>query len=159
MLVGIVTVSDGVYNGRRNDESGERVRAFVEAAGDHVAEALVVPDERSLIEEALIHLVDQKDVELLLTTGGTGLAPRDVTPEATRAVIEREVPGIGEAMRLFALEKSPRAMLSRAVAGVRKRSLIVNLPGSPKGVEESLELLYPHLAHAVALIRERPAGH
>lgn len=159
MLVGILTVSESVYRGRRTDVSGERVRTWVASVGDQVAEALVVPDDRSLIEEALIRLADQSEVELILTTGGTGLAPTDVTPEATRAVIEREVPGIVEAMRVHALAKSPRAMLSRAVAGVRKRTLIVNLPGSPKGVDESLELVYPHLAHAVALIRERPAGH
>lgn len=159
MLVAIVTVSDGVYRGARRDESGARVRSVVEAAGDRVIEALVVPDERPLIEEVLIRLADQIGVELVLTTGGTGLGPRDVTPEATRAVIEKEVPGIAEAMRVQALEKSPRAMLSRGIAGVRKRTLIVNLPGSPRGVEESLEIVYPSLAHAVALIRERPAGH
>lgn len=159
MLVGIVTVSDGVYGGSREDESGRRLRSLVEAAGDQVVEALVVPDERGLIEEALIHLVDRHGVELVLTTGGTGLAPRDVTPEATRAVIEKEVPGIAEAMRVLALDKSPRAMLSRGIAGVRRRALIVNFPGSPKGVEESFKIVYPHLSHAVALLRERPAGH
>ena len=111
------------------------------------------------IEAVVVELVDTLDVDLVLTTGGTGLAPRDVTPEATRRVIDREAPGIAEAMRYYSLAKSPRAMLSRAIAGVRRNTLIVNLPGSVRGVKECLDAIYAQLPHAVSLIRQAPVDH
>lgn len=159
MRVGVITVSDRVFRGERPDESGPAIEARVAEAGDRVVAYRVVPDEIERIQEALAELIDGLDVDLVLTTGGTGLAPRDVTPEATRSMIEKEVPGIAEAMRYFSLAKSPRAMLSRAVAGVRRNTLIVNLPGSVRGVNECLDAIYAQLSHAVALIREKPVDH
>lgn len=159
MKVGVLTVSDGVYHGARRDESGDLIAAWVKASGGSVADRRVVPDEADLIERAIIYMTDELDVDIVLTTGGTGLGPRDVTPEATRRVIQREVPGIPEAMRWAAWQTTPRAMLSRAVAGVRARSLIINLPGSPKAVQESLDVIGAQLPHAVALLRERPVDH
>ncbi len=159
MRVGVVTVSDGVFYGHREDESGRAICEVVQHAGHVVVSHRVVPDEMEAIKAALFEMVDELDVDLVLTTGGTGVAPRDVTPEATRAILEKEVPGIPEAMRYHGLAKSPRAMFSRAVAGVRKRTLIVNLPGSVRGVQESLEAIYSELEHAVALIRGQPVDH
>lgn len=157
--VGVVTVSDGVFTGRRDDESGRAIVEIVSARGDVVVDRRVVPDEVDAIRDALLHMVDELDAELVLTTGGTGVAPRDVTPEATKGLLDKEVPGIAEAMRYFSLAKTPRAMLSRAVAGIRKRTLIVNLPGSARAVRECLGAIYPELGHAVALIRGLPSGH
>src|SRR5690606_15064827 len=128
-------------------------------AGHQIVAHRIVPDEGEAIQQALLEMVDEIDVELVLTTGGTGVAPRDVTPEATRSILEKEVPGIPEAMRYHSLAQSPRAMLTRAAAGVRKASLIVNLPGSVRGVQECLDAIYPQLVHAVALIRQRPHDH
>ncbi len=159
MRVAIVTVSDGVSRGLREDLSGATIREMVEAAGGTVVAHRVVPDERPQIAEVLRHLADSGQVDVILTTGGTGLAPRDVTPEATRDVLDKEAPGLAEAMRLEGLRHTPRAMLSRATAGVRGRTLIVNLPGSPKGVRESLGVVLPQLPHAVALLRDEPSGH
>ena len=124
-----------------------------------VAEYLVIPDEQPEIEAALIRLADQRDLDLVFSTGGTGLAPRDVTPQATLAVIEYQVPGLAEAMRAFSLTKTPAAMLSRAVAGVRRRTLIVNLPGSPRGARECLEAIMPALPHAVSTLRTEVGDH
>jgi molybdenum cofactor synthesis domain-containing protein len=123
------------------------------------SEAVVIPDEQPLIERTLTRLADERDLDLVLTTGGTGLAPRDVTPQATRAVIDFEVPGLAEAMRAVSLGKTPAAMLSRAVAGVRRHTLIVNLPGNPKGVRECLEAILPALPHAVALLHSEVGDH
>lgn len=159
MRVGVITVSDRVFQGQRSDESGQVIRRIVTEAGDEVVDHRVVPDELDRIREALLDLVEGLDLDLILTTGGTGLAPRDVTPEATRSVIEKEIPGIAEAMRYFSLAKTPRAMLSRAVAGVCRKTLIVNLPGSAKGVTECLDVVYAQLSHAVSLIRDRPVDH
>jgi molybdopterin adenylyltransferase len=124
-----------------------------------VAEYLVIPDEQPEIEAALTVLADQRDLDLVFSTGGTGLAPRDVTPQATLAVIEYQVPGLAEVMRAFSLTKTPAAMLSRAVAGVRRRTLIVNLPGSPKGARECLEAILPALPHAVSTLRTEVGDH
>lgn len=157
MRVGVITISDGVYHQRRDDESGRAIVDWVRRAGDEVAEHRIVPDELGAIESVLMHMADRLDLDLVLSTGGTGLGPRDVTPEATRRVIEREVPGIAEAMRAKSLEKTPMAMLSRAVAGVRRETLIVNLPGSPKGVRECLEFIYAQLPHACEILRGRTA--
>ncbi len=148
--VAILTISDRSAAGARQDESGEVIRAMVTAELDaEIVAYLVVPDEPPAIEEALRTWADRREADLVLTTGGTGLAPRDITPEATRAVLEREVPGIPEAMRAASLAKTPFAMLSRMVAGTRGQTLIINLPGSPKAVRENLAVVLPALPHAL----------
>lgn len=152
MRVGILTASDGAYRGERADESGALISRILEEAGAEVAHQKVLPDEEGAIAFEIKYMADALGLDVILTTGGTGLGPRDRTPEATRAVIEREVPGIVEALRAAGREKTPHAMLSRAVAGVRGTTLIVNLPGSPRAVEENLEVLLPALPHAVELL-------
>ena len=159
MRVGVLTISDSAYHGSRRDESGPVIAACVAKVGAEVADRRIVPDELDLIERAIIYMTDTLDVDVVLTTGGTGVAPRDVTPEATRRVIEREVPGIAEAMRAYSLQKTKRAMLSRGVAGVRGRCLVVNLPGSPGAVRDCLDVILDQLPHAVSLLRERPVDH
>ena len=159
MKIAILTVSDGVAAGTRVDEGGPAVRRLVEAAGHEVVCTAVVPDERLAVSRFLIAEADGGRSELILTTGGTGFAPRDVTPEATRAVLDREAPGLAEAMRAASLAATPLAVLSRAVAGIRGRVLIVNLPGSPRAVEECLPPLLAPLAHGVDLLQERALGH
>src|SRR5947208_3162356 len=150
----VVTVSDGVAQGVRDDASGRSVGALLEESGFNVVEREVVPDERDRIQAALVHLSDA-GIPLVVTTGGTGLAPRDVTPEATQAVIEREAPGLAEAMRAVGRGTTPLAALSRGVVGSRGSTLIVNLPGSEKGATESLRAILPALPHALDLL----AGH
>jgi molybdenum cofactor synthesis domain-containing protein len=130
--------------------------------GWEISKRAVVPDDMDILQAILVEWSDSKDIDIILTTGGTGFAPRDVTPEATQAVIEREAPGLAEAMRSFSLNVTPHAMLSRAKAGIRGRTLIVNLPGSPRAAVENLNIILPVLAHAVDLLREAPdaeAGH
>lgn len=155
----ILTVSDKGSRGERVDESGQIIRDLITRIEGQVVEYRIVPDERPEIANALAGWADRGDVDLVLTTGGTGLSPRDVTPEATRDVIDREVPGIGEVMRAAGLQKTPRAMLSRGIAGTRGRTLIVNLPGSPKGVRENLEAVLDVLPHAVEILQARPTDH
>lgn len=149
--VAVVTVSDSVYRGERVDGSGPAIQAKVEEHGWNLRTINVLPDEKALIEAALRELAQLGDVDVILTTGGTGVAPRDVTPEATRAVIDREIPGIGETMRRVGETKTPRAILSRAVAGLIGRVLVVNLPGSPKGAVESFDAIAGLIPHIVDL--------
>ncbi|MBM3311668.1 MAG: MogA/MoaB family molybdenum cofactor biosynthesis protein, partial [Candidatus Aminicenantes bacterium] len=144
MKVGILTVSDKGAAGERQDRSGPAIREILEAAGAEVVRAKIVPDDQGLIKATLIAWSDE-GLDLVLTTGGTGFGPRDWTPEATKAVIEREAPGLAEAMRLAGLKATPTAMLSRAAAGIRKSTLIVNLPGSEKAVREGLAAILPGL--------------
>ncbi len=153
MTAAVVTVSDRSARGLRPDGSGPVVGELLRAAGYEVMEYLVVPDEVEEIQDALRTLADEGDVALVVTTGGTGFAPRDVTPEATAAVCGRMAPGIPEAMRAASMAVTPRAMLSRGVAGLRGRTLIVNLPGSPKAARENLEAVLPALAHGLEMLR------
>lgn len=156
-LSAVVTVSDRSFRGERPDEAGPLVASLLTAAGYQVTETRIVPDEQPEIEAALIDLADRKGAALVVTTGGTGFAPRDVTPEATIAVCSRLAPGIPEAMRAASLAITPRAMLSRAAAGIRGGTLIINLPGSPKAVKENLEAVLPALEHGLKMLLGGPA--
>ena len=155
---GILTVSDRSSRGERADLSGPALANQIQAEGWSVVRQEVLPDDESAIRERLINWTDSGEMDVILTTGGTGFSPRDVTPEATRAVIERAVPGLAEAMRAASLKITPHAMLSRIVTGIRKRTLIINLPGSPKGAVENLEIVMPVLPHAIQLLRDDPAS-
>jgi molybdopterin adenylyltransferase len=152
MKVGILTVSDKGARGGREDRSGPAIREIIEAAGGEVVRTRIVPDEPDDIRGALIEWSDA-GLDLVLTTGGTGFGPRDRTPEATRSVIERETPGLPEAMRRAGAEKAPTAILSRSVAGIRRATLIVNLPGSEKAVRESLAAILPALPHGIEILK------
>jgi len=149
----IITVSDKGARGQREDISGETIRFILEKIEAQVVEYKIVPDEIDLIRQAIIEAVDRIKVDLVLTTGGTGLAARDVTPEATEGVIEKTVSGISEIIRMESFKKTPKAILSRAIAGIRKTSLIINLPGSPKGVRESLNVILEALPHGIDILK------
>ena len=160
ITIGVLTISDGAAKGERQDTSGETIRTMVAQLPDAVLTAgTIIPDEADQIAAVLREWSDEKQLNLVLTTGGTGLAPRDVTPEVTKAVIERDAPGIAEAMRAISLHYTRMAMLSRGIAGVRGRTLIINLPGSPKAVKECLEYILPVLPHAINLLTEGPKEH
>lgn len=159
MRAAIITISTSKARGEGEDESGARLAALAERSGVEVIGREVVPDDRSRIEERLRHWAAKGDCSLVLTTGGTGLAPSDVTPEATRAVIEREAPGIAEAMRLASQPHTPHWMLSRGVAGVVGSTLIVNFPGSPRSIEQAGEAIAGSLPHALDLLAGRHPGH
>ena len=153
----VLTVSDRSFRGERPDGGGPLVAEILKNAGYDVGITAIVPDEQSQIEEKLRQIADSGEVQLLVTTGGTGFAPRDVTPEATLAVCERMTPGIPEAMRYASMQVTNRAMLSRAQAGIRKGTLIINLPGSPKAARENLEAVLPALSHGLEMLSGRPA--
>lgn len=149
----IVTVSDRGSRGEREDATGEALEAVLTQNGFDIRQRVIVPDEIPIIQSVLRRFADEQRVALIVTTGGTGVSPRDVTPEATLAVLERIVPGMGEAMRASSLQKTPHAMISRAVTGIRGWTLIVNLPGSPGGAVENLSVLLPALPHALRKIQ------
>jgi molybdenum cofactor synthesis domain-containing protein len=151
--VGILTISDKGARGEREDQSGKVIEEIVKKIEGEVKYYRIIPDEEEIIQDELVKAVDKLHLDLILTTGGTGLGKRDVTPEATLAVIEKEVPGISEIIRSESFKKTNRAILSRGVAGIRKKSLIINLPGSPKGVKESLEIILKALPHGIEIIK------
>ena len=156
---GIITVSDKGSKGEREDVSGPVIRERLSLAGNNIARYEIIPDEKKIIAETLADWADGGELDVVLTTGGTGLAARDVTPEATQSVIDKSVPGFGEVMRMKSLEKTPTAMLSRSTAGIRKQCLIINLPGSPKAVSECLDVIMPAIAHGVEIIKGEVTEH
>ena len=153
---GILTLSDRSARGERDDVSGPVLAKRIEAENWTVARQSLLPDDESAIRATLSEWADSGELDVIITTGGTGFAPRDITPEATRAVIDREAPGLAEAMRAASLQITPHAMLSRVVTGIRKKTLIINLPGSPKGAVENLQVVLPVLPHAIQLLHEDP---
>ncbi len=157
--VAILTVSDACSAGNRADASGDAIAGWVESAGFALAARDVVPDETDRIAQVLLRWADEETANVILTTGGTGLALRDVTPEATRAVIEREAPGVAEAIRAAGREQTARSALSRGIAGTRGSALIINLPGSPSGVKDGLAVIEPIMVHAVQILTGQPTDH
>ena len=151
--LGILTISDKGWRGEREDESGVAVREILTGLDARVVKYDIAPDEKDVISQRLREWVDELGIDLIVTTGGTGLSPRDVTPEATLAVVERIAPGFAEAMRAESLKRTPTAILSRGVAGIRGASLIINLPGSPKAVRQCLEVILPALPHAMEVLK------
>ncbi|WP_213818510.1 MogA/MoaB family molybdenum cofactor biosynthesis protein [Garciella nitratireducens] len=151
--LGIIIASDKSFKGDRMDESGKLIKEFMEKNDYKVKRYTIVPDEQPLLEEELIYMCDDLNLDLILTSGGTGFSRRDVTPEATLNIIDRYAPGIAEGIRYNSLKITPRAMLSRAISGIRKDTLIINLPGSPKAVKESLEFILPSLGHGLEILK------
>jgi molybdopterin adenylyltransferase len=149
----ILTASDKGHAGMRNDESGKVIMDMAKEINAEIIDYVIVPDERKIISENLVRMSDQLNADLILTTGGTGFSPRDITPEATMDVVDRSAPGIPEAMRQKSLEITPMGMLSRAAAGIRNRTLIINMPGSPKAVRECMEVIIPVLKHAIEILK------
>lgn len=153
----IIISSDSGYRGEREDVSGKVIKEIAEVNGFQVVSMTILPDEQPMLSDAMREIADQNRAELILTTGGTGFSSRDCMPEATRAITEKEVPGIPEAMRAYSSQFTQRAMLSRAAAGIRKSTLIINLPGSPKAVRECLEFIIPELGHGIEILTGRAA--
>ncbi len=151
--VGIITVSDKGAAGQRKDLCKPIIEELIGGIGGEVIDYRIVPDEQRQIADRIVFMADDRGVDLVLTTGGTGFSPRDVTPEATLSVIERQVPGIPEAIRCISMQSTPNAMLSRAISGIRGKTLIINLPGSPRGVTESLEIILPALSHGLLILQ------
>lgn len=152
---GVITVSDKGSKGQRIDESGPALKVFIESNLDaRVASMIIIPDEQEIIEKTLIYYADVLKFDLVLTTGGTGFAPRDVTPEATKTILDKDVPGISEVIRAKSLGVTPKAMLSRGISGIRKGTLIINLPGSPKGATESISFVADALSHGLDILKE-----
>jgi molybdopterin adenylyltransferase len=149
----VVTISDKGYTGKQKDASGPLLAELLRKMGAKIVSQTIVPDEQAEIKQMLIQLADEAQVDLVVTTGGTGPAPRDVTPEATQAIIEREMPGLAEVLRFEGYRKTPLAVISRGVAGIRESTLIINLPGSPRAVREGMETLAPILPHAIKMLR------
>lgn len=154
--IGVITASDKGARGEREDISGKTVTVMLAGLGI-IRQTVIVPDDKEILSREMINMADKLRLDLVLTTGGTGLGVRDVTPEATLAVIDRQVPGIAEAMRAESFRITPRAMLSRGIAGIRGRTLIINLPGSPKGVKECLAVVLPALEHGLAILKGEAA--
>jgi molybdopterin adenylyltransferase len=153
ITAGIITVSDKGSRGEREDLSGKEIEQLLLEISIQATEYDIIPDEREVIRSTLIRYVDEKKIDLVITTGGTGVSPRDVTPDATLDVIDREIFGMAEAMRRESIAKTPHGMISRAVVGMRKQSLIINLPGSPRAVRENLSVILPALRHAIEKIK------
>ena len=153
MRAGVLTISDKGFAGERKDGSGPVICEILGGIGAVIEVAEIVPDEQDIIADKLIHCADTLSLDLVVTTGGTGVSPRDVTPEATKAAIEREVPGMGEAMRMESLKITPHAVISRGIAGIRGQTLIINLPGSPKAASENLRTILDAIPHAVSKIK------
>jgi molybdopterin adenylyltransferase len=156
MKAAILTLSDRCSTGERADGSGPALKSWLEERGVTVPHTEVIPDEGELIAQKLVEWADSGSYDLILTTGGTGVSPRDVTPEATERIVDRLLPGFGEVMRMESLKKTPHAMISRAVAGIRKNTLIINLPGSPKGATECVSFVWCAVPHAVAKLQGDP---
>ncbi len=155
--IAIITVSDKGYRGEREDRSGKYMLDYFKEKSWEISDYSVVPDEIDIIKDKLIDICDSQKANLIITTGGTGFSERDVTPEATEVVIERKVPGFSEIIRIEGQKKTPRAILSRGISGIRKKTLIINLPGSIKGVKDSLEIIYPQLPHGIDILTGRDA--
>lgn len=158
MRFGILTISDRSSRGEREDLSGPALASFLQAENCPVLKQLILPDDESALRHTLAEWSDSNELDVILTTGSTGFAPRDIAPEATRAVIQKEAPGLAELMRAESLKKTKHAALSRAVAGIRGRTIIINLPGSPKGAVENLSFIFPVLPHAIQLLHEDPSS-
>ena len=156
--VAIITSSDTGYAGEREDKSAPVIEQFVTEAGYEVVEKILLPDDMEMLSTAMAKICDEGAADLILTTGGTGFSPRDVMPEATKAIIHREAPGIPEAMRWFSLQITGRAMLTRAAAGIREKTLIINMPGSPKAVAECIEYILPHVHHGLEILLGRTSN-
>jgi len=150
---GIITVSDKGSQGKREDKSGPVIVELLAGAAVSIKKTIIIPDEIDQIAQAIVQFADVEKLDLILTTGGTGVSPRDLTPDATLKVLDREIPGMAEAMRASSMKVTPHAMISRAVAGIRGRSLIINLPGSPKGAKENLSIVMPALTHTMEKIQ------
>jgi len=157
MRAGVLTISDKGHAGQRADASGPAVSRILSEIGAVVEHYEIIPDEQAVIAAKLIDYADRLQLDLVVTTGGTGVSPRDVTPDATRQVLERDIPGMAEAMRMASFKVTPHAAISRALAGIRKGTLIINLPGSPKGATENLRTILPAISHAVMKIKGDPA--
>ena len=151
--VAVITSSDSGYEGKREDKSGPEIERIVKEYGYEVVHTIILPDERKILADEMMRIADNNIADLILTTGGTGFSKRDWTPEATKDIVEREVPGIPEAMRAYSLQITKRAMLSRAAAGIRKETLIINMPGSPKAVDECLQYIISELDHGLKILK------